>query len=50
VDDFDMMIPGGAGREIGEMFAYTEDPGYYGGDPSVIDAESVSRFRLPMIS
>ncbi|KAF2503204.1 NAD(P)-binding protein [Lophium mytilinum] len=42
VDDFDVMIPGGAGREIGEMFVYAEDPGYYGGDPSITNPEDVS--------
>ncbi|KAF2816967.1 NAD(P)-binding protein [Mytilinidion resinicola] len=41
VDDFDVMILGGAGREIGEMFVYTEDPGYYGADPSITNPENL---------
>jgi hypothetical protein len=41
----DKLAPGGYGEEIGEMYAYAQDFGYWGGDPSVIYAKDVS---LPM--
>ena|SRR5690242_12481844 len=31
VDDLDRAIPGGVGKEIGEMMEYISDPGYFGG-------------------
>jgi len=36
VEDFDRRIPDGFGREIGEMFEYTSDLGYDGGDSGVL--------------
>jgi hypothetical protein len=43
VEDFDRAIPGGFGREIGEMFAYTSDPGYDGGDAEVLRLEDLKK-------
>ncbi|KAI9761189.1 MAG: hypothetical protein M1835_008219, partial [Candelina submexicana] len=37
VDDYDKIMPGGMGRELGEMFAYMGEFGYDGGDPEVIN-------------
>lgn len=36
------LAPGGYGEEIAEMYAYAQDFGYDGGDPSVISAKEVS--------
>ncbi|TAQ86742.1 hypothetical protein B7494_g4946 [Chlorociboria aeruginascens] len=36
VEDHDKLAPGGYGEEIGEMYAYAQEFGYWGGDPSVI--------------
>ena len=38
----DKLAPGGYGEEIGEMYAYAQDFGYWGLDPSVIFAKDVS--------
>ena len=38
----DKLAPGGYGEEIGEMYAYSQDFGYWGGDPSVVFAKDVS--------
>ncbi|KAF2715732.1 NAD(P)-binding protein [Pleomassaria siparia CBS 279.74] len=35
VDSMDQMMPGGVGRELGEMMEYISSPGYYGGDEAV---------------
>lgn len=35
VDDLDKMMPGGVGRELGEMMEYISDPGYFGGEEAV---------------
>ncbi|KAJ4304873.1 hypothetical protein N0V90_000401 [Kalmusia sp. IMI 367209] len=35
VDDMDKAMPGGLGRELGEMMEYINDPGYFGGDEAV---------------
>ena len=35
VDDFDKAIPGGAGKELGDMCEYMSSPGYYGGEEAV---------------
>jgi hypothetical protein len=43
VDEFDRAIPGGFGREIGEMFEYTSDPGYDGGDAGVLRLEDLKK-------
>ncbi len=50
VADMVKIAPGGRGEEIGETFAYMQDFGYWGGDPSVIFPKDVSlsfdnRFR-----
>jgi hypothetical protein len=37
VDDMDRVMPGGIGREIGEMMEYINDPGYFGGEEAVRD-------------
>ncbi len=42
VEDWDKMMPGGMGRELGEMFAYFGEFGYEGGDPDVIGPRGVS--------
>jgi hypothetical protein len=42
VETMDKLAPGGYGEEIGEMYAYAQDFGYWGGDPSVIYARDVS--------
>jgi len=36
VKELDELAPGGYGEEIGEMYAYSQDFGYWGGDPSVV--------------
>lgn len=46
VAGFDRAIPGGFGREIGEMFEYTSDPGYDGGDPEVLRLEDLRKVSL----
>lgn len=46
VDDFDRGIPGGFGREIGEMFEYTSDPGYGGGDSGVLRLEDLKASQM----
>ncbi|KAL9102109.1 MAG: hypothetical protein Q9187_009164 [Circinaria calcarea] len=38
----EQVMPGGLGREIGEMFEYAAEFGYDGGDPSVIHPKDVS--------
>ncbi|KAF2117362.1 hypothetical protein BDV96DRAFT_518320 [Lophiotrema nucula] len=35
VEDMDQMIPGGIGRELGEMMEYISSPGYFGGEEAV---------------
>ncbi|KAF2021444.1 NAD(P)-binding protein [Aaosphaeria arxii CBS 175.79] len=35
VEDVDKAMPGGHGRELGEMMAYINDPGYFGGEEAV---------------
>jgi hypothetical protein len=41
VATLDKVAPGGYGEEIGEMYAYAQDFGYWGGDPSVIFPKDV---------
>lgn len=36
------IAPGGYGEEMAEMYAYAQDFGYDGGDPSVITVQQVS--------
>ena len=43
VEDFDRAIPGGFGKEIGEMFEYTSDPGYDGGDAEVLRLDDLNK-------
>ena len=43
VEDFDRRIPEGFGREIGEMFEYTSDLGYDGGDSGVLRLEDLKK-------
>lgn len=38
----DKLAPGGYGLEIGEMYCYMQDFGYWGQDPSTIFAKDVS--------
>lgn len=42
VEDHAELKPGGFGREMGEMYAYMQDFGYHGGDPSVTFSQDVS--------
>ncbi|KAJ9667037.1 hypothetical protein H2201_002871 [Coniosporium apollinis] len=35
-EKLDEAMPGGVGKELADMFVYFSDPGYDGGDPSVI--------------
>ena len=42
IDDFDKMVPGGLGREIGEGWMAQGELGYDGGDPSVVHPKDVS--------
>lgn len=46
VDDIDRSLPGGLGRELGEMFEYSNDPGYDGGDPKVLRSEHLEQVSL----
>jgi hypothetical protein len=48
VADLDKIAPGGYGEEIGEMYAYAQDFGYWGLDPSVIFAKDVGFLRFDM--
>lgn len=41
VAEHDKLAPGGYGEEIAEMYAYAQDFGYDGGDPSVIYVQDV---------
>ncbi|KAL7912347.1 hypothetical protein GGI35DRAFT_492245 [Trichoderma velutinum] len=41
VAEHDKLAPGGYGEEIAEMYAYAQDFGYDGGDPSVIYAQDL---------
>jgi hypothetical protein len=50
VDEFHRAIPGGFGKEIGEMFEYTSDPGYDGGDPEARGLEKRKPCRLQLYS
>lgn len=52
-DVFDRALPDGFGKEIGEMFEYSGDPGYDGGDANVLrvdDLRKVSLYDLPLTS
>jgi hypothetical protein len=42
VAEHDKLAPGGYGEEMAEMYAYAQDFGYDGSDPSVIYAKDVS--------
>ena len=42
VEDYDKAMPGGLGREVGEMYAYAGEFGYDGSDPSIIHPKDVS--------
>lgn len=42
VSDHAKLMPGGYGEEMGEMFAYAMDFGYWGGDPAVVYPKDVS--------
>lgn len=47
VAEHDKFAPGGYGEEIGEMYAYALEFGYWGkDDPSVIFAKDVSEMPL----
>ena len=46
VEDFDQAIPGGFGKEVGEMFEYTSDPEYDGGDVEVLRLEDLKKVSL----
>ena len=35
VEFFDKIMPGGFGKELGEMMEYISDPGYFGGEEAV---------------
>lgn len=41
------LAPGGYGEEIAEMYAYAQDFGYDGSDPSVVSAQQVSVEQHP---
>ncbi|TKA77272.1 hypothetical protein B0A49_00971 [Cryomyces minteri] len=41
VEEFDTTMPGGMGRDMGEMFLYMGQYGYDGGDPSVVHPEDL---------
>jgi hypothetical protein len=38
----DKLAPGGFGEEMGEMYGYMQDFGYWGGDPDIVHAKDVS--------
>lgn len=40
----EQAVPGGIGEEFADMFEYTSDFGYDGGDPSVVHPKDVSHF------
>jgi hypothetical protein len=46
VAEHDKFAPGGYGEEIGEMYAYALEFGYWGKDPSVVFAKDVSEIPL----
>lgn len=46
VSDFDEWLPGGIGKEIGDMYEYSSDPGYDGGDPSVLRITDLEKVRI----
>ena len=46
IEVIEKMMPGGLGKEIGEMFAYAAEFGYDGSDPSIIHPKDVSTWFL----
>ena len=42
VDDMDKMMPGGVGKELGEMFEYFSDPGYFGGEEAIKELGAIT--------
>jgi hypothetical protein len=42
VDDMDKMMPGGVGRELGEMMEYISDPGYFGGEDAIKELGAIT--------
>ncbi|PSN71616.1 NAD(P)-binding protein [Corynespora cassiicola Philippines] len=46
VEDFDHWMPGGMGKEIGDMYEYSNDPGYDGGDPRVLRTQSLKEMGI----
>ena len=49
VETVEKIMPGGLGKELGEMFAYASEFGYDGGDPSIIHPKDVSNFSTGLI-
>lgn len=49
VADFDEWLPGGIGKEIGEMYEYSNDPGYDGGDPALLRCEHLEKVNFPNV-
>ncbi|ORY07001.1 hypothetical protein BCR34DRAFT_570901 [Clohesyomyces aquaticus] len=46
VGDLDKWYPGGIGKEIGEMYEYSNDPGYDGGEPEVLRTADLKKMGI----
>jgi hypothetical protein len=42
VDHMDKIMPGGVGRELGEMMEYISEPGYFGGDEAIKELGAIN--------
>lgn len=46
VEDMDKAMPGGMGRELGEMMEYINNPGYYGGEEAIKELKLVEPHQV----
>jgi len=46
VETMDKLAPGGYGEEMGEMYAYSQDFGYWGGEEDVVHVQDVRLLEM----